>query len=181
MCRLPSGRTSAFRTFIHFSNCFIFSCRSVGCGRKNFPIHQRSYSNTPAAHRRGHANLQAQNVSTDVSEHAPDLWSFRSSLTNTAHCPFPRRDEDSYQKFIPFIGVRILLLIGNFLPLLLLIFRIFGWHPFLFSRWWRLVWSSLVSLQQVSVWKTSKDVKKEFDLGFHAISIWVMKEMQRRV
>lgn len=52
---------------------FIFSCRSVGCGRKNFPIHQRSYSNTPAAHRRGHANLQAQNVSTDVSEHAPDL------------------------------------------------------------------------------------------------------------
>lgn len=117
-----------------------------------------------------------------VSANTCRLLSFRSSLTNTAHCPFPRRDEDSYQKFIPFIGVRIILLSGNFLLLLLFIFRIFGWHHFLFSRWWRLVWSSLVSLQQVSVWKMSKDAKKEFDLGFHAlISIWVMKEMQRRV
>lgn len=76
-------------------------------------------------------------------KHKPDRLAHWMCVSSLMFSNVSRRDEDSYQKFIPFIGVRFYFFTTPpkkiLLDRLVLIMRISCWHHLPFSRWWRLV------------------------------------------
>lgn len=88
-----------------FHLCPPVGSRSVGRSSKNLPVHQWGHRHTSAAHRRGHAHLQTQDVSRDATKTLPLKRNKIKTLIMFCLSP-SRREEESYQKFIPFIGVR---------------------------------------------------------------------------
>lgn len=88
-----------------FLYLYSFFCWLCGCGRTNSAIHQRIYSYSSASHCWGHDDLQTQDVSemvsTILSFHMFLIWYF---LYIFLFYPC-RQDDDSYQNFVPFVGV----------------------------------------------------------------------------